>query len=225
MNQPTCPSCSAVLKKFPARKTKCPHCGNFIYVKRAPGESEKRLVTEAHAVGIEALWGARADEQAAEEFCRLYRIDARRYEQVRNTLSKSTEPASLRWSTEYFLAREQAATETDLHVRKMLYFHLAQLCEQKKLYRDRRDFTAKMHETELRAYEGSMGVVTGVRVKPGKADICAACQASAGKTYTLEQALAEQPLPCAGCTCDETGNDPGLCRCYYSMILRSGPEA
>jgi hypothetical protein len=225
MNQATCPSCNGELKKFPARKTKCPHCGNFIYVKRAPSESEKHLVTEAQAAGIEALWDARADEQEAEEFCRLYRIDARRYEQVRNTLSKSTEPASLRWSTEYFLAREQAATETDLHVRKMLYSHLARLCEQKKLYRDRRDFTAKMHESELRGFMESMGSVIGVRVKPGKADICAACQANSGKTYTLEQALAEQPLPCAGCACGETGHEPGRCKCYYSTILRDEPLA
>ena len=225
MSQPICPSCNAVLKKFPARKTKCPQCGNPIYVKRAPGESEKRLVTEAQAAEIEALWDARDEEQTVAEFCRLYHIDPYRYEQVRAALSSTTEPTSLRWNTEYFLVRERAATETDLHTRKMLYAHLSRLCEQKKLYRDRRDFMAKMHETELRTYEGSMGVVTGVRVKPGEAHICATCEANAVKKYTLEQALAQQPLPCAGCTCGETGNDPGLCRCYYSTILRGDPEA
>jgi uncharacterized Zn finger protein (UPF0148 family) len=224
MNQATCPSCNGELKKFPARKTKCPHCGNFIYVKRAPGESEKRLVTEAQAAEIEAQWNTRSEERAADEFCHLYHIDPHRYARVRDTLAKSTEPASLRWNTEYFLARERAATESDLQMRKMLYFHLSRLCEHKKLYRDRRDFLVKMHESELERYQGSMGAIVGVRVSGGNR-ACPVCQAHNGKRYTVEQALAEQPLPCTGCTCGETGNDPGLCQCYYSSILRGGPEA
>lgn len=219
-----CPYCREALKKVPARKTKCPSCGKPIFVKRAPDESEKRLVTEALAAEIEALWNARAEEQTADEFCHLHGISAERYAQVRSALSKSTEPSSLCWSTEYFLARERAAIEPDHHARKMLYFHLARLCEQKGLYRDRRDFAARMHESELLGYEGSLGIVTGVRVKSGGAHICAICQANNGKTYTIEQALVQQPLPCASCTCGEAESDPGLCRCYYSTILRSDTE-
>lgn len=219
--KPQCPGCGAALKKLPTRKTKCPSCGNFIYAKRAPGESEKRLVTETQAAEIDALWSARAEEQTAEEFCRLHGISADRYNQVRLALSKSTEPSSLHWNTEYFLARERVAIEPDHHARKMLYFHLARMCEQKGLYRDRRDFAAKMQEAELMGYKDSRGVVTGVRVKSEGERACAACQSGNGKTYTLEQALARRPLPCAGCTCGDTGKDPGLCRCYYSTILQS----
>lgn len=218
---PACPSCGTVLKKIPTRKTKCPSCGNYIYAKRAPGESEKRLVTEAQAAEIDALWAARSEEQTAEEFCRLYHIDPCHYTAVRNALSTSTEPAGLCWSTEYFLARERAATEADHHARKMLYSHLVRLCERKGLYRERQEYQAKMHESELMGYKDSRGVVTGARVKSEGGRACAACQSGNGKTYALDQALTQRPLPCAGCTCGDTGRDPGLCRCYYSTILQS----
>jgi len=38
-----CPSCKEKLKKVPGSKTKCPHCGEFIYVRTDP-HSRKRLV-------------------------------------------------------------------------------------------------------------------------------------------------------------------------------------
>jgi len=38
-----CPSCKGILKKVPGAKTKCPHCGEFMYVRTEP-HSRKRVV-------------------------------------------------------------------------------------------------------------------------------------------------------------------------------------
>lgn len=38
-----CPSCQGILRKIPGAKTKCPHCGEFMYVRTEP-HSRKRVV-------------------------------------------------------------------------------------------------------------------------------------------------------------------------------------
>lgn len=47
------------MAKMPTRKTKCPHCGQFMFVKASPGDPVKRLVTEEQAARIEQEWSAR----------------------------------------------------------------------------------------------------------------------------------------------------------------------
>lgn len=55
-NMPSCPSCGATLKKMPQRKTKCPHCGEAIYVRRTPESTEQRLMTHVQAAANEERW-------------------------------------------------------------------------------------------------------------------------------------------------------------------------
>lgn len=51
-----CPYCNNVLDKKPARKKKCPHCDNFIYVRTRPQDKAKVLVTERQAEQIDEQW-------------------------------------------------------------------------------------------------------------------------------------------------------------------------
>lgn len=41
---------------MPQRKTKCPHCGEFIYVRTRPADEQRVLVTEIEAEEMEAQW-------------------------------------------------------------------------------------------------------------------------------------------------------------------------
>ncbi len=52
----TCPSCGVVLSQRPSRKTKCPHCGDFIFVRTRPFDRQRVLVTEEQARVLEAEW-------------------------------------------------------------------------------------------------------------------------------------------------------------------------
>ncbi len=36
-----CPYCSGLLEKAPARKKKCPHCGNYMYVRGGKAYTEE----------------------------------------------------------------------------------------------------------------------------------------------------------------------------------------
>ena len=51
-----CPHCDHVLEKKPGRKKKCPHCGDFIYVRTRPIDRQRVLVTLEQAEEIEDQW-------------------------------------------------------------------------------------------------------------------------------------------------------------------------
>lgn len=51
-----CPYCAANLEKRPQRKTKCSHCGKFIYVRTRSSDRKQVLVTEKQVQDIEEQW-------------------------------------------------------------------------------------------------------------------------------------------------------------------------
>lgn len=51
-----CPYCSATLKKVPGRKTKCPECQQFMFVRTRPQDNARVVVTEEQAEQIEEDW-------------------------------------------------------------------------------------------------------------------------------------------------------------------------
>lgn len=51
-----CPYCQKDLKKVPGRKTKCPHCGEFMLVRTRPNDNVRVVVTQEEAGKIEEEW-------------------------------------------------------------------------------------------------------------------------------------------------------------------------
>jgi len=51
-----CPYCSKALAKMPGRKKKCPHCGEFIFVRTRPIDGESVLVTKDQVELIAEQW-------------------------------------------------------------------------------------------------------------------------------------------------------------------------
>jgi hypothetical protein len=56
VRKPECPYCHKVLAKVPGRKTKCLHCGEFMFVRTRPGDCARVVVTQATADVIEHDW-------------------------------------------------------------------------------------------------------------------------------------------------------------------------
>ena len=50
---PKCPNCSGTLKKVPGAKTKCPLCGQYMYIRTNPHTRERMVVTETQADEID----------------------------------------------------------------------------------------------------------------------------------------------------------------------------
>lgn len=67
-----CPSCGGALRKVPQRKTKCPHCGSYLFVRSTPSDPTRRLVTEAAAEAIERAWKARFAQSRVDDAAALF---------------------------------------------------------------------------------------------------------------------------------------------------------
>lgn len=51
-----CPSCHKILLKIPGRKTKCSHCGQWMFVRTRPKDNVRVVVTKEEAEKIEEEW-------------------------------------------------------------------------------------------------------------------------------------------------------------------------
>jgi uncharacterized Zn finger protein (UPF0148 family) len=51
-----CPSCGSVLAKIPGAKTKCPHCGAYMFIRTDPSTNSRVVVTAKRAEEIEDEW-------------------------------------------------------------------------------------------------------------------------------------------------------------------------
>ncbi|QKK09476.1 MAG: hypothetical protein HND58_15770 [Planctomycetota bacterium] len=82
--------------------------------------------------------------------------------------------------------------------------------------RDHRDAQRRSYENELKHLAGS-----GVdRVEILANDGCAECARQNGERWAVQDALAQMPLPCSGCTNTGVYGSPhGFCRCCYVAVF------
>jgi predicted nucleic acid-binding Zn-ribbon protein len=76
--KPECPYCHGALKKIPSKKTKCPQCGNSMFVRTRPRDRVRVVVTDQEAKNIENEWIVYGEEQAAEEAMAI----AKKYKEI-----------------------------------------------------------------------------------------------------------------------------------------------
>jgi predicted RNA-binding Zn-ribbon protein involved in translation (DUF1610 family) len=76
-----CPSCSGVLKRAPGAKTKCPHCGEFMFVRTTP-DNVRIVVTKNEADEIDERWRIENGTQEA------YLVEQKRNQDRKEALRK-----------------------------------------------------------------------------------------------------------------------------------------
>ncbi len=91
-----CPNCHGALKKLPGAKTKCPHCGEFIFVRTTP-ENVRLVVTKSEAYKIDEQWRILNGTQEA------YLAEQKKFDDRKEVLRKrfgGKEPSDndVRWS-------------------------------------------------------------------------------------------------------------------------------
>jgi len=91
-----CPYCNQSLEKKPGKKKKCPHCGQFIYVRTRPSDEQQVLVTEAQTEEISEQWSIINGTHDA------YLAEKKRFAKEKDRLAKrfGREPSDddVRWS-------------------------------------------------------------------------------------------------------------------------------
>ena len=67
-----CPYCNEKLEKIPTRKSKCPHCKEYIYSRTRPSDRKKILIREDQIKELEKEWSKYYEEKEKSE---LYEQD------------------------------------------------------------------------------------------------------------------------------------------------------
>lgn len=134
---PACPSCAGILNKAPGKKTPCPRCGAFMYVRTRPKDSVRVLVTEGQAKILEeerlkvtgryeAYQQAEQEDQEAEE-CR-----ERTRQRLRQRFGKEPSDADVEWGYLNELRMRQGLNNDWQSYRDTTYRMANQLIEEGK---------------------------------------------------------------------------------------------
>jgi hypothetical protein len=218
-----CPYCQGKLKKVPGRRTKCPHCGNFIFVRTRPSKDRQRvLVREDQLEKLEKEW---QQYRAIEEFKRgLQNSDLgfteQKYLKIKKDLTKkfgfSPPKGDILWGVSHLLL-EEAMKVRDRHRMKMLYFNMALFLHQEN--KDCFKILQEVARCELKNEQKSR-VVKKVEILTAGDQSCPACQELAGKILTIEEAFRDMPIPVKNCSFKLNPEAPtGWCRCCYVPVI------
>ncbi|MDH4208892.1 MAG: hypothetical protein OEV76_08455 [Anaerolineae bacterium] len=219
MTKPTCPYCNQTLDKTPKRKTKCPHCGNDIYVRSLPsGDHQKALLTEQGAKEVEKEWERVQFKKKWMQSLEGYGLSEQDFDRQGETLRERfrQEPGDgdVIWSM-FNEALHRAMKGSDSQQLKMLYFDMALF-----LYEEGRaffDILQQSRKMELTGFKEAGWAEKVFVITAGDAS-CEVCQKLAGKVFKLDQALDEMPIPNKACTHALLPGKPGWCRCLYGVV-------
>ncbi len=201
----TCPYCAAELEKVPQRKSKCPICGQPIYVKATPEDRQKRLMTESQAADAEARWERRSIIQHALGIASSLGFDAKSVERdlaAAADVSKAIENLCL----------DAATNGKDRYVRRLACFQLAiinaaQGSDSFLLFLEQ----TRVHELAELKDRG----IRRVEVRPGdlSKEICR--RARARSAMDIDEALRSPPIPNPMCPRGMGKIERGFCICYF----------
>lgn len=207
-----CPYCGARFETFPTRKRKCPQCSKTVFVKRAPGESVKRIVTEKEASQIEVQWQQARPSTSWLSGLVSYGVDAKAIESARAKLSKKLGRSVSDDEVGIELLESIGDRGEDLQESKIAYYELATVLA--RMGRDPKPALEKSALMELEVFEAAG--FTKVSISADTTNGCAACRKIDGRTLSIADARRRRPLPCGDCTNPVFGDAIPFCRCTYT---------
>nr|WAH99948.1 MAG: hypothetical protein OI716_00875 [Candidatus Methanoperedens sp.]WAI00102.1 MAG: hypothetical protein OI720_00720 [Candidatus Methanoperedens sp.] len=204
-SEPICPSCKKTLNKRPTRKTRCPSCGNDIYVRSKPRVFSSTLLTKDESMAVDWLNKLENYGIGQKDY-----IDKR--EELTKKFGRSPKPTDIIWKL-YNGRIQEEIKSGNLWVLKSLNWDMALF-----LYEEGKEFFESLQESQkmhLMKYK-QQGLV---KVRIASSGNCPACIDMMGKVLAIEVALKEMPIPVKDCTFKLHGRTPGWCGCRYIPYL------
>ncbi len=187
-----CPYCGAVLEPKPKRGKKCTHCGEkFLVRKGAP-------VTQAEAAVRDWL-----------RYLEQFRITRRDFDRHQAELTQQFGQQASVNDTVWRILNSLIVETRNPHTLQGVYREMARLANQEG--KDPKPYDVERVRLELTdlKWQGVKTVrIVGSGYRVDDPGACPACQALWGKKYTIEEALAQMPIPTQ---CE----NPDGCRCEY----------
>lgn len=215
--KPICPYCNISLIKFPSRKTKCPNCKNFIFIRRLNDSKFKTLITEKQAQEIDIEREKDYLKYRGFEKLESFGVTKDEFLKCREELySKSgietnNNNNDVVWSIFNELLIKNA---TDFNLLRQIYYSMAIFLREEgkdnfKLLQQ--SAKATLDSFQLSDLEFKVQIV-------GCSDSCEACKKLNGKIMSMEEAYL-LPVPCRECT-----HRIGFCRCLYCAVSSRDSE-
>jgi len=211
-----CPYCGIIIEKEPKAKFKCPNCKEEIYIQKS-GE-KKILIKKSEYETLQSEKKRIAEENKYFKFFEDYDLsrpylEKRKFEWF-NKFREKANYSDLIWSLSNELLNT-FAKKNDYSKMRGLYFDMAIL--QKKQNKEFYHLLKESRRMEL--YEIQKQLSNDIKYKVviiGGEPGCEYCNEFNGKSFTIEEALEEMPIPHPNCSND------GWCTCCYTVkIIRS----
>lgn len=191
-------------------------CRRPMFVRRYPDTIQRLLVTEGEAKEIDNLWHKRYEKGKWMDDLQQYGIGEKDYEKQRAKLAKDWRREPNQRDVFWSIFNTLVVNRRDLQERASIYYSMALF-----LNEEGKDFSGVLeehHRTVLRDLKqrGTAEVIISSSVNEIMG--CDACKEQNGKTYQIDDALREMPLPCKNCSF-VMGGKSGFCRCYYQPVL------
>jgi hypothetical protein len=204
-----CPYCKTLLNKIPIRKTKCPHCKNFIFVRKSNDSKIETLVTEEQVQAIEI-------EKKEVFFKERWLAEIVDYGGTADDFYKRKEEYFLKSGIEnndkdvlWSMFNELLITNAkDVNLLGRIYYSMAIFLHQEG--KDNFKLLQLNAKTVLDSFQ-LCGFEFKVEIL-GSSDSCDACKIMNGKIISMEEAYL-LPIPCRECT-----HRIGFCRCFFGLV-------
>ena len=196
-----CPYCRKVLDRKPQRKSKCPFCNNYIYVRSKQKIFPSVLLNKEDAIAVD--WLRHLNNFGIKD------ID---FINERRGLSKKFGNEAKSTDVIWGLFNKLILKTKDLHSLKCIYYDMALF-----LNKEGKDcFSVLQQSAKMNLMKFKQaGVVEKVRILTVGEDSCEACRLLENKVFTIEEALEKMPIPCKECTHKLYDEKKGFCRCSY----------
>ena len=214
-----CPYCLKTLLKAPDSKIKCPHCGNFIFVRTRFQDNVRVVMTEVEANKHDK---DRHDNSVAKKFKQNLMcselFSEEKYLTMKELLTKrfgfTPKEGDILWGLSNDLLKEVMG-KNDWWKIKNIYFAQALFLHESG--RDCFELLQEVRRCELME-EKKGGYIKKVEISSGGE--CSCCKKLSGKIYTIDQALKEMPIPVRDCSFKlNKSASTGWCRCCYIPVI------
>jgi predicted nucleic acid-binding Zn-ribbon protein len=208
---PPCPYCAERLETRPQRKKKCPHCGNYIFLKRRPDGKNKELVTETQALEIEKQWKEVHEHNELLNDLKEWGISEREFVRAKSKFDGGGAPdGDVIWS---LLQKKLLSLAKNAEYSQMQAIYYKQAIYFARQGKDPNVMLYEANKMQLQDYK-RLGAKKVQIIFSGNG--CESCEKLDGKTMTISKALKDMPLPHKDCTADVFGNEVPFCRCSYA---------
>lgn len=216
-SKPKCPYCNNALVDPPKTKKKCSECGNTVFFKVDPYTKKEYFLTEDDSIQINLLKERfRIEERFFENFNEYGLTDKLFNKRRENYIKKAKNNYSaFAFVTSIFNELSlQFAKRNDFSKLHNLYYQMARfLADYKEPFFLYLQESVKMNLYHYKQIEKDTGFKHKVNIMAavsGKNPSCEKCLKQNGKSYTIDEALEEMPIPVKDC-------ENSFCRCLYTL--------